>query len=282
MPICLTFNMLIAAAGIAPAEVRLLRHQHVAKDGLTSYALWRDDPSEFERYQSAQRADRRAYFASRYWAGFVVPPDASTLFVGLYEIDGHDPVSSDWVDPLQRITAKQIGRELDIYRYRRIPEFDHLIGRLKVDWGLGARTWAQRADRDSGNKPVIELAQSFREPDFPGFTRFIRSLGSLLTVPQPWIAALSSARGIYLLTCPRTREQYVGAAYGEAGFWGRWQAYITTGHGGNVGLKSRDPSDYQVSVLEVAGSAATIEEIISMEQLWKNKLQSRDMGLNRN
>jgi hypothetical protein len=47
-------------------------------------------------------------------------------------------------------------------------------------------------------------------------------------------------------------------------------------------LKSRDPSDYQVSVLEVAGSAATVDEIIAREGLWKQKLQSREMGLNRN
>ena len=39
-----------------------------------------------------------------------------------------------------------------------------------------------------------------------------------------------------------------------------------------------DPSDYQVSILEVAGSAATVEAILSMETLWKRKLQSREMG----
>jgi len=101
-------------------------------------------------------------------------------------------------------------------------------------------------------------------------------------LPQGWIAALSASKGVYLLTCPRTREQYVGAAYGSDGFWGRWQAYVTTGHGGNVGLKSREPSDYQVSILEVAGSAASEDAIRDMEQLWKAKLQSRDMGLNKN
>jgi len=63
---------------------------------------------------------------------------------------------------------------------------------------------------------------------------------------------------------------------------GRWMQYVVTGHGGNVGLKSREPSDYQVSILEVAGSAATVEDILQMEILWKRKLQSQEMGLNRN
>ena len=101
-------------------------------------------------------------------------------------------------------------------------------------------------------------------------------------LPATWIAVLSSSRGVYLLTCPKTREQYVGSASGAGGFHGRWLLYARDGHGGNVALKSRDPSDYQVSILEVAGSTATPEEIIAMEDLWKRKLQSREMGLNRN
>ena len=278
----LTFNMLLHEEGIDAPKVRLLRHQHVAKDGLTPYAIWRDTPAEFERYQSAQRADRRAYFASAYWAGFVVPPDGSTLFVGLYEIGGSEPVQPDWVDPMLRETATQIGRDLDIYRFRRMSAFDPFIGRLKVDWGVGTRAWSQRADSPNGNKRIVELTQAFREPDFPGFTSFIGNLGGLPSLPQTWIAAFSAARGVYLLTCPRTKEQYVGSAYGADGFWGRWQSYVATGHGGNVGLRSRDPSDYQISILEVAGSAATVDDITAMEGLWKAKLQSRDMGLNRN
>ena len=97
-----------------------------------------------------------------------------------------------------------------------------------------------------------------------------------------WVAPLSASRGVYLLTCPKTREKYVGAAYGEGGFYGRWLAYVHDRHGNNVALKSREPSDYQVSILEVAGSAGTVEGIIAMEDLWKRKLQSREMGLNRN
>jgi len=96
------------------------------------------------------------------------------------------------------------------------------------------------------------------------------------------MSVLQSSRGIYLITCPRTREQYVGSATGDGGFWRRWQDYAQSGHGGNVALKSRDPSDYQVSILEVAGTAATTDEILGMEGIWKAKLQSREMGLNRN
>lgn len=96
------------------------------------------------------------------------------------------------------------------------------------------------------------------------------------------VAVLSASRGIHLLTCPKTREQYVGSGAGGGGFYGRWLSYAQDGHGGNVALKSRDPSDYQVSILEVAGSSATLHEIMALEILWKRKLQSRDTGLNKN
>ena len=79
----------------------------------------------------------------------------------------------------------------------------------------------------------------------------------------------------------KSRNPSPGSATGEAGFWGRWLDY-SNGNGGNVGLKSRDPSDYRVSILEVAGTSLTSEAILNLERLWKHKLQSVEMGLDRN
>ena len=56
----------------------------------------------------------------------------------------------------------------------------------------------------------------------------------------------------------------------------------SNGPRGDVALKSRDASDYQVSILEVAGTAATMDDMLKMGVRWKSKLQSREMGLNRN
>ena len=123
---------------------------------------------------------------------------------------------------------------------------------------------------------------AFKETDFPGFLNFVEPLSRLNALPKGWITALQSSRGIYLLACPRTKEQYVGSATGEHGFWGRWLNYLDNGHGGNVVLKSREPSDYQVSILEVAGTTSTENDILQVEQRWKAKLQTRQMGLNGN
>lgn len=63
----LRFNMLLQDAGIAPSDVRLLRHQTGKVVGRTPYGLWRDDPEAFERYQSTQDGTprQRARFNGR-------------------------------------------------------------------------------------------------------------------------------------------------------------------------------------------------------------------------
>ena len=190
--------------------------------------------------------------------------------VGLLEEDRQRP-HRDGVDK---------AGSCDVYELTPDERFRDLDGKLYIEWGLGKRSWVQLPDNQ--DKTITELRTAFKEPEFPGFLEFVESLSKLDRLPLGWIAALKASRGIYLLTCPKTKEQYVGKADGHTGFWGRWQDYIQTGHGGNVALKSRDPSDYQVSILEVAGTAATPDEINRMESKWKAKLQSREMGLNRN
>ena len=200
------------------------------------------------------------------------------MFVGLYSAELIGPLEATLVDP-------STGRELaagSCNRYQlvkddRLGEFE---GKLFIDWGDGHRSWIQRPHFQ--NKAISELRAAFQDPPFPGFNRFVKTLSDLENLPIGWKEPLRAARGIYLLTCPKTKEQYVGAATGAEGFMGRWQSYLETGHGGNVALKSRAVSDYQVSILEMASSTATQEDILSMESLWKTKLQSREMGLNRN
>lgn len=280
----LRFNHLLTEAEIDLHSVRLLRHQDTrgGRNG-TPYTLWRDDPSAFEKYQCTQKRDLRGCFSGTHWASFVGTPDGGTLFVGLYQVAIAGDVPPNWIDPLLNLPPGGDAASAclyDFYSCVRSPLLADLVGRLWIDWGKGERSWRQRAD--GKNKPIIEISRQFREPTYPGHSRFFTSLSELNKLPSAWLAILHEERGIYLLTCPRTKEQYVGMADGSSGFLGRWREYAVTGHGGNIALKSRDPSDYRVSILEVAGSSATHAEIQQMEILWKHKLQSREMGLNRN
>lgn len=275
----LMFNSILSEAGIPIEKVRLLRHQDQrAVKGSSPYELWRDDRQRFELYQSHQSFGNRKKIDHPYWVSFVGTPSNETLFVGIYSVHYKGVLENDISAPHTHNILE--AGSCDAYKLSLLQEFSDLDGKLYVDWGLGTRSWIQRADNQ--NKPITEIRTEFKEPDFPGYLQFVSPLSKLDTLPPSWIITLKSTSGVYLLTCPKTKEQYVGSAYGKDGFWGRWQEYIATGHGGNVALKSRDPSDYQVCILETAGTAATTEEIIHMESLWKAKLQSREMGLNRN
>ena len=278
----LTFTALLESEGIRPVDVRLLRHQTTAFEGRTPYTLWRDHPGQFDFYQAHQHPGRVSYFRAPYWASFVVTPDRRTLFVGLYDVEFVGLQVPKDIDPLTGMLpgadiGKQTVAQFSLQRSALLADY---VGRLAVDWGAGTRTWVQRADRSV--KPIVELARAFQEEQFPGFTRFVRSLSEIDNIPTGWRHALQSSRGVYLLACPRTKEHYVGGAYGQDGFIGRWRAYLANNHGGNVGLRIREPRDWTVSILEVVGSATSDSELQEIETLWKVKLLSRDMGLNRN
>jgi len=237
-----------------------------------------EKPEAFEFYQRGQSPNNKSKLDGKFWASFIVDPQGETLLAGFYacQYKGRNDterqrIHDEGFDPIGTC---------DVYELTLDSRFQDLAGKLIVDWGAGLKAWIQRADKQ--NKNIIVIRKNLSEPDFPGFARFIEPLSKIEGLYPSWITALRSSKGIYVLTCTKTKEQYVGSATGSDGFYGRWLEYAGNGHGGNIALKSREPSDYQIAILEVAGSAATSEEIIKMETIWKRKLQSREMGLNRN
>ena len=272
------FNSLLAQFGVAPDAVILLRHQDAsAERGRTPYELWRDDRPAFEVYQRLQKKENRTKFSRpRFWASFVVTLNGDTMFVGLYASTYKGLLAEDTRRPHKDGT--DLAESLDCYDLRLDSRLEEFYGRLLIEWGDGMRSFVQRAEKQ--NKQVVELSRQVREDEFPGFLNFMQPLSKIRSLPQSWTKRLKEATGVYLLTCPKTKEQYVGKASGGEGFWHRWMEYVKTGHGGNIKLKSREYSDYQVSILEVAGSGSTEKDILAMESLWMKKLQSREMGLN--
>jgi len=278
MPIM--FNTILRGVGLPLADVRLIRHKDKrASKGRSPYELWRDNRPQFELYQSSQRINNRSKLSVPYWAVFIVNLNDETMFAGLYRVNYRGLWEQDTPMPHIEGAIEKAG-SCDGYDLTLDGTLSDLVGKLFIDWGAGALAWVQYAARN--DKAVTEIRATFHEDSFPGFLNFIEPLSRLDKFPRTWITALTNARGVYLLTCPKTKELYVGSATGKDGFFGRWQAYVQTGHGGNLGLKSRKPSDYQVSISEVAGSSATVDDILAMEGRWQSKLQSKDMGLNRN
>lgn len=278
MPI--RFNTLLAEAGIAPERVLLVRHQdHRAGEGRSPYALWRDERPSFELYQSHQNvADHRILAGGDIWASFVGTADGGTLFVGLYRARCRGEGAADL--RLGDALGIALAGPLERYDLESLPELAEYAGRLVIDWGEAPRVRIQYAERQ--NKPIVELQRDGKDEKFPGYLDFAMPLSELDRLPHSWITALKAAQGVYVLVGPETREQYVGQAGGTGGFWQRWQDYLGNGHGGNAGLKSKRPSDYHVAILELAPMPAEPGALDRMENRWKQKLKSREMGLNRN
>lgn len=124
-----------------------------------------------------------------------------------------------------------------------------------------------------------------RDAEWPGYMGVRIMEDHVRSLAPSWQAKLSAANGVYLLVCPVTGGQYVGAAFGAGGFLARWDAYAADGHGGNVLLRKRlrDTSEpLCISILEVFGSTMTEGEARAAETRWKLALGTRAHGLNAN
>ena len=163
-------------------------------------------------------------------------------------------------------------------------------GRLIIDWGSATRSWHQKG---TTNKKIVAI-QSNQKRIFEGFENLILSFQELKEIIEDsvvydsWHTALSAVYAIYLITDLVNGKQYVGSAYGEKGLLGRWSIYIKTGHGNNKKIGEaicQYPDRYehfQFSVLQILPKNITEEDIIKIENLWKNKLQTRKFGMNDN
>ncbi|MHB8704031.1 MAG: GIY-YIG nuclease family protein [Candidatus Tyrphobacter sp.] len=276
----LSFNDLLRKGGYDLKKVRLLRHREQrALKGRSVFELWRNDRPDFDRYQAEQALTaHKSFINSTHWASFIVTPQDETMFVGLYRVRYIGPSTADSISP----TTGEAWPAGTFHVYEVLPEsfLSEFSERLFIDWGDAPRAWLQVASNQE--KTITEIRREYKDPAFPGYQKFIANLSHIPSLAPTWIDVLKNARGVYVLTCPRTKELYIGSAYGADGFFGRWMEYAATGHGGNVQLRRREPSDYQVAILEVAGSSHNADDIIAMETVWKQKFQTREPGFGLN
>lgn len=186
-------------------------------------------------------------------------------------------------------------RPLHYYNLERLPSADEWVGRLYLTSPYKARPSYLKGETIAHNLVVSELLPERRSiGQFPGYKHLDLPKAHLdLVVRQnleSWRAALSSVKGIYLITDTAKGKLYVGKADGAEGIWGRWCAYANTGHGGNKALRQEfglDGSEERLaalrfSILEVADLHATKQEVLDRETHWKTVLLSKQHGHNRN
>ncbi|AXQ28350.1 GIY-YIG nuclease family protein [Solimonas sp. K1W22B-7] len=226
-----------------------------------------------------QRWQTRRNFERPFVLSLIALPETNCwLFAGVH-------VSSGCVLPE--------GEECYYYNLEELPSCSELNGRLIAQFKRPGRQSYLNAD--NWVEQIILghiLPKKMTIAHFPGFKSVDLSKAELEVIVQQnlesWRTALSNVAGVYLISDTSSGQLYVGSATGEGGIWQRWCQYAV-GHGGNVELKALfdeygpgRASAFRFSVLEIADTHASDEEIIGRESHWKKVLLSRAHGLNGN
>lgn len=188
------------------------------------------------------------------------------------------------------------------YDLELLDEFSEYIKRLiiKLERPVGRDLYLRRYDRIQDgflNPEVYELAPDTKLGTFPGYQNVrLRhaEMQRIIANDEPsWKDALSSVKGVYVITDLSDGRQYVGSASGEAnGLWQRWSGYAHLKNltGGNKELnRMRDElgdahivEHFQYSILEIFDPKTKAETILQRESFWKLALDSRRHGMNLN
>lgn len=157
--------------------------------------------------------------------------------------------------------------------------------------------WYQSLQGSNLNPQVHELSPDTKLGTFPGYQNLRvrhRDLQRIFANDEPsWKDALSSVKGVYVITDLSSGLLYVGSASGEAsGLWQRWSGYANLKNltGGNQELEalrarlgdSHIVENFQYTILEIFDPKASRETVLKRESFWKLALDSRQHGLNLN
>lgn len=182
------------------------------------------------------------------------------------------PLHSEYVKRLIIKLEKPIGRDLYLRKYEGLQE-------------------------SSLNPEIYELARDTKLGPFPGFQNVRlrhRELQRIFANDEPsWRDALSSVKGVYVITDLSDGRLYVGSASGEAsGLWQRWRGYahLRNLSGGNKEFENVKGNlggqhivdNFQYSILEIFDPKTKTETILLREAFWKSALDSRAHGMNWN
>lgn len=278
----ITIYKILEIYGIAPSSVRLVRH---GNKEIPVRETFTDNLPRFEAYQRFQKPNK--FGKAKSIAVFAPYYRTTAIFLCLWDIQGykhHSEYTPEILSELQQHNLPESWFNTSArYDLMKNDILDDLSERLVIEWGPATISWVQSQDKE-----VVELKGKKSIGDFQSFSQVdldFRDLQMLIQFPDTnltWVKALSSVNGVYLIKDKISGKLYVGSAYGDRGIYGRWFAYTKDGHGGNLELRDLDPKNFQFSILEIVPATTTAEGVIECENRWKEKLGTRQFGLNKN
>ena len=288
-----TLNTLLGENRIDPKHVLVMRHRpHERKLREVLPWLAEERPELFNAYQSSHHTRQETAMAqAKYLASLIGHQSGKALFVGLYSVGENRSVSADefWEMPpnqeLQKLVwpdgvGEEDRRSCLWFDLQPTPVCQDWKGKLVLDWP-GERSWCRWADRNAFPIQAI-LEESILVPRMPTWEKLVLSWDKLKILPSSWKPILSQWRGIYLIFDISDARGYVGSAYGTENLLCRWSEYAVSGHGGNKQLHDRDPQNFRFSILQLVAQDMPADAVIALEGTWKDRLHTREFGLNEN
>ncbi|MBG6107410.1 GIY-YIG nuclease family protein [Frigoribacterium sp. CG_9.8] len=188
------------------------------------------------------------------------------------------------------------------YDLEQLDRYSEYIKRLiiKLERPVGRDVylrWYESLQGSKLNPEIYELASDVKLGTFSGFQNVRlrhHELQRIIANDEPsWKDALSSVKGVYVITDLSDGRLYVGSASGEAsGLWQRWAGYahlrnLTGGNKELVRLRAEKGDahiieNFQYSILEIFDPKTKAEVILKRESFWKLALDSGKHGMNHN
>lgn len=240
-------------------------------------ALSKNNFQEWQEYQNNKNFERKYIFSLVY-----LRPN-EWLFAGIYESLGSQKAYDD-------------KRKKEYYKYKTvlIPKHIDLIKRAVFQFKKDFRQSYILLEKHLERFVISEIfSKPYKVKSFPGFENVSITYETLKEIISEeelsWKTALTSVKGIYLITDCHNGKQYVGSAYGEDAFWSRWASYAENGHGNNIEIRriiEKNGTEYsmnfQFSILEIRNKITDDQVIIDREAHWKNILRTKEFGYNEN
>lgn len=204
------------------------------------------------------------------------------IFGGMYKVKKIDPEKTD-----------DIGYELTLMdQYAEY--IKRLIIRIEKPISRVVRNRLYSNVQNDLEPEIYELAPYTKMESFPGYTNVLlthKDLRVIVNNEAPeWKTALSSVKGIYVITDAASGQLYIGSAYGnDGGIWQRWSAYGNvknlTGNNKTFEELKKNSENYIIdnftyAILEIFDMRTKREDIIKREEYWKRVFQTVKYGMN--
>ena len=229
---------------------------------------------------------------SGYVASFIGHSPGKAQFVGIYSINGSKKITRKQYWNMQAYkelkkysmegyTIKDPRPSIYWFELELTEYYLDWKGKLIINWPPPELSWWRRAHKNTIPIHAIH-EESILVESIPKWDEKIFTWDELSVIPSSWKNALAQWRGIYFIFDVSDSKGYVGSAYGKENIYGRWLGYSITGHGGNKFLKKRDPKNFRFSILQRVSPDLEPDKVIQIENTWKERLHTREYGLNDN